>query len=105
MRSTSIKLPETTDETLTEYAEENHDGNRSEAIRALLDKGLRYDERVTEIERLKRELRAANARQEEHTELVEYVEQERSIQQRREERRDAPLWRRAKWFVFGRSSE
>lgn len=31
--------------------------------------------------------------------LHEYVEQERELQRRREERRDAPTWRRAKWWV------
>lgn len=39
------------------------------------------------------------------TELVEYVEGERALQQRREERRDAPLWTRAKWWVFGRDRD
>jgi hypothetical protein len=43
--------------------------------------------------------------QEEKQELVEYVGEERTIQQRREARRNAPLWRRAKWFVFGRSAK
>ena len=34
-------------------------------------------------------------------ELVEYVEHERRIQQRREERATAPAWRRAKWWILG----
>jgi hypothetical protein len=76
-------------------------------VRELLAKGLAFDERVsaleTENDRLRRELRATNARQEDVGELVEYVEREKSLQKRREERRDAPLWRRAKWFIFGRS--
>jgi hypothetical protein len=53
-------------------------------------------------------------RDREHTELVEYVQEERSIQQRREARREqererererenAPAWRRAKWWLLGRS--
>ena len=46
MLSTSIKLPDTTVEALDEYAAENTAGNRSEAIRELTAKGLRYDERV-----------------------------------------------------------
>jgi hypothetical protein len=42
---------------------------------------------------------------EENQDLVRYVEEERAIQQRREARRDAPLWRRARWYVFGRSDD
>jgi Arc/MetJ-type ribon-helix-helix transcriptional regulator len=83
--------------------------SRSEAIRELTAEAIRLNERVdsleTENDRLRRELRAANARQEDVGELVEYVEREKSMQERREERRDAPIWRRAKWWLFGRNSE
>ena len=90
-------------------AREEHDGNRSEAIRSLIDKGLQYDDRVaefaTENERLHRERRQLLEQREENQDLVRYVEEERAIQQRREARRDAPLWRRARWYVFGRSDD
>jgi hypothetical protein len=36
---------------------------------------------------------------------MEYIEGEMEKQQRDQERRDAPVWWRAKWWVFGRSSE
>ena len=36
-------------------------------------------------------------------ELVEYVERERSMQEQERERRNAPAWRRAKWWLLGRS--
>jgi hypothetical protein len=49
---------------------------------------------------------------EEHGELVEYVEHEKSLQERREEReteraarRNAPIWKRGYWWVFGRGEQ
>jgi Arc/MetJ-type ribon-helix-helix transcriptional regulator len=108
MEQMTIKVPGKTIELLTQYAEAQHDGNRSEAARELLVKGLEYDERVSDLEterdRLQRELRARNSRESDVEEIVEYVERERSIQERREERRNAPAWRRAKWWLLGRSA-
>ena len=105
MNQITVKVPSDTSESLGEYAESQHQGNRSEAIRDLLAKGLAFDERVSELEterdRLQRELRATNARQEDVGELVEYIEEERSIQQRREDRRKRPVWRRAWTWVVG----
>lgn len=50
---------------------------------------------------LRRQLQAVNARQEDVGELVEYVEQERKLDQQRAQRRQAPAWRRAKWWLLG----
>jgi hypothetical protein len=47
-------------------------------------------------------VREANRRNDEVTELVEFVEAEKSLVEKREERRSAPAWKRAKWWVFGR---
>ena len=58
-----------------------------------------------ENERLQRERRQLLEQREEHTELVRYAEQQRSVLERQEERRDAPAWRRAKWWLLGRSSD
>lgn len=55
------------------------------------------------IQRLENEKRTLINSREEHTELVRYVEKERELQRRDEQREDAPVWRRAKWWVFGRS--
>jgi len=38
----------------------------------------------------------------EHREIVEYVKGERELQKMERERRNAPLWKRLEWFVFGR---
>jgi Arc/MetJ-type ribon-helix-helix transcriptional regulator len=72
--------------------------NRSEAIREALEHGLEYDSLVAERDDLRRQLSASNARFENHEELVEYVKEERFLRKRQAE---APIWRRAKWWVFG----
>ena len=61
----------------------------------------RVDELETERDRLQRQLAAANARQDDLGELVEYVEGEKSLRERREERESAPVWRRAWWWIAG----
>lgn len=68
--------------------------NRSEAIRDLLDKGLGYEDLVRKAERLEREKAQILDQREEHTELVEYVEGEKSW-------REQPLSVRLRWWVFG----
>lgn len=54
-----------------------------------------------EIDRLKNEKQTLISQHEEHGELVEYVEEERSLQEQERERRGAPAWRRAKYWIFG----
>jgi hypothetical protein len=44
MATVTIKIPDDALEEAQEIADEHHDGNRSAAIRELVDKGLRYDE-------------------------------------------------------------
>lgn len=61
----------------------------------------RVDDLEIENDRLRRQLAATNQRIDEHQELVEYVEEERRDRQRDRERRNAPVWRRAKWWVLG----
>lgn len=54
---------------------------------------------------LRRQLTAVNEREEDVGELVEYVQEERSLQQRREERErlkdSAGVFTRAKWWLVG----
>ena len=69
--------------------------NRSEAMRMIIDQYNETKELKKENERLQRQLIATNKRVEEHTELVEYVEEERSW-------RSAGLGTRLKWWMFGR---
>jgi predicted transcriptional regulator len=66
-------------------------------------------EQIEELERengrLHRERRQLLEQRNEHNELVRYAEQQRSVLERREERRNAPAWRRAKWWLFGHDKE
>lgn len=64
--------------------------------------GIQYDEVKRENERLRAEKRTLINDREERTELMAYVEEERELQKRQKERRDVPVWHRAKWWVFGR---
>lgn len=97
--------------------------NRSEAVEDVLKEGLAaeeqyaaYEERIesleAENERLQQRVQTLIALREEHGELVEYVEREKSLQERREEReseraarRNAPIWKRGYWWVFGRGEQ
>lgn len=73
-----------------------------EGLRELVEREIEYDELERENERLRAEKRTLINDREERTELVKYVEQERELQRRQEERQDAPVWQRAKWWVLGR---
>ncbi|SIS00752.1 hypothetical protein SAMN05421858_5133 [Haladaptatus litoreus] len=91
----------------TELAEEierrasEHDVSKSEATRTLLERGTEYAELENENKRLRNQLQALTARQNEHEELVEYVEREKSLQTRREERNAAPAWERFRMWLLG----
>ena len=85
-------------ETVDEYAEEEHDDNRSAAVEVLLRRGLEYDDVVQERDRLDRQLKQLIEQRETSDELVEYVEHERSLQERRAR---AGLMTRLRWGLFG----
>jgi len=104
MPQASARVSGAVDDGIEAYSDE-HDVSRSDAIRELLQRGVEYDRVQNENERLRRQLQAVNARQEDVGELVEYVERERSIQDQERERRNAPAWRRARWWLFGRSED
>jgi Arc/MetJ-type ribon-helix-helix transcriptional regulator len=76
--------------------------SKSEAVRDLIQRGeqaeQRIDELETERERLERKLTAVIENREEHTEIVRYVEEERTY-------RSAGLATRAKWWLFGMDGE
>lgn len=87
------------DELLEQVDEYDDDDNRSETVRELLKKGLEYDEKQREVERLNRKVSAIQSRREEHTELVEYVENQKQLQR---DKQTASAVERAKWWLFGR---
>lgn len=107
MKNVTVRLSEEQVETLDKEADDL-DLSRAEYIRDLIMKGRESDEIRRELEEtqnkvidLRQQLQAVNARQEDVGELVEYVERERELDQRREQRRQAPAWRRAKWRLLG----
>ena len=116
MEQITLRIPEDALESLEGEAE-GHNASRSEHIRDILESHLqngtnpdrvqeltkRVEELEAENDRLRREKRLILEQREEHGELVEYVEHERSLQERREDRLDAPVWKRGYWWVFGRS--
>ena len=92
-------------ETVDEYADEEHGGNRSAAVETLLRRGLEFDDVVDErddlearLEDLRRQLATVRSREDDVDELVEYVETERSLQERRAR---AGLMTRLRWGLFG----
>jgi len=104
---------------LTEFVEETSESfgeNRAEAVRETLRAARdwrdrvdeveasndqlreRVDELETELERVREEKRLILEEREEKKELARYAETER---EREQQRRQAPVWRRAKWWAFG----
>ena len=102
MQQLTVRVDDETAEAIDERASDS-DVSTSEAVRELLRLGFDHERLQAEVDDLRRQLQAVNRRESEYQELVEYVEQEKSLKERERERRDAPLWRRARWFVFGRA--
>lgn len=75
--------------------------SRSEAVRAIIDGHSEVNELQTQVERLQREKRMILEQREENQELVSYVQREKAMQERREERTQANVIRRAWWWVAG----
>jgi metal-responsive CopG/Arc/MetJ family transcriptional regulator len=94
----SASIDDDVQEDLEEYAEEHHDGNRSAAVETLVERGLEYDDVVQERDRLDRQLKQLIEQRETSDEIVEYVEVEKTLQERRAR---AGLVTRARWWLVG----
>jgi predicted transcriptional regulator len=108
MAQITLRLDDDLLDELDEEAEER-EVSRSQYIRDTLESRDRADELEARVDDLRRQLQEANAGNRDVDEIVAYVEEEREVRrrrekriQRREERRDAPAWRRAKWWLLGR---
>jgi len=98
----TITLPEDMNARIAELSgDEGPYESKSEAVRELIRQGERLEEVERERDRLEEKLAAANSRGDDVGELVEYVEHERTIREQERERRRAPIWKRAKWWVLG----
>jgi Arc/MetJ-type ribon-helix-helix transcriptional regulator len=102
MEKISISLPSEQVRRLEDMVGTKCD-NRSEAARKTIEKGFEHDELEQQVERLQNEKRLILEQREDHNELIRHVEDEREEREQRRERRNAPVWRRAKWWVLGRS--
>jgi predicted DNA-binding protein len=103
MKAITLRLEPDTIESLDNEASE-HGVTRSEYIRDIIDRRSEYDEidRLrTELERVKNERDTLIQERQDTTAIVEYVEEEREREQRRRERQEAPVWKRAKWWILG----
>lgn len=104
MERLTIRLPEDLAEHIEDMADENG-VSQSEAARRLIRRGTEYDDLRDERDRLRRQLSATNRRVDEHTELVEFVDEQRELDRRKHRRRTAPVWTRAKWWLLGEPDE
>jgi metal-responsive CopG/Arc/MetJ family transcriptional regulator len=113
MKKVTFSLEEEQLEAVDEFQEEHDISSRSEAVRRLIGEyeelQRQYEELHTEYEQLETELEHERDRnrmileqREEHDELVRYVEEERSAEQRW---REAGIGQRIKWRLFGMDSE
>jgi seryl-tRNA synthetase len=115
MESVSTRLDDETARLIRETADERG-VSMAEVLRDLVEKGMEYDDREAELQerieeleterdRLQRQLAAVNSRQEDVTELVEYVEEQRELtryQERRQRQLDrANILTRWKWKLTG----
>lgn len=109
----TVTISDEQDELLDEITGDSGEyESKSAAVRNFIQSGERVAKLEEENARLRREKRLIIENQKEHSELVEYVEQEKSLQERREareerreQRRNAPIWKRGYWMVFGRGEQ
>jgi len=102
MHRLTVRLPDDMADRIAELSgDEGPYDSKSEAVRELIRQGERLEEVERERDRLRERLAARNAREDNVGEIVEYVERERALQEQQARRRQAPIWERAKWWVFG----
>ena len=84
------------------------DANQSADLRKLIERGLEWESNQARIKDLRNQLQQANAKNSQIDELVEYHEEERSLQRIQNERErlrsEAGLIQRTKWWFTGMPS-
>jgi Arc/MetJ-type ribon-helix-helix transcriptional regulator len=89
----SLTLTESQVREISDLQEEGYE-SRSEAVRALVDKGLAYDEVEAERDELRGELRSLEERLDGMDDVVGYA-------RRRQRFAGAPIWTRLRWRIAG----
>jgi len=113
MQKVTFSLTDDHLDTINEFQEENDISSRSEALRRFIDDyeelHTEYEELHTQCEELQTELEQERNRnkmileqREEHTELVKYVQDERTAEQKW---REAGIGQRLKWRLFGMDTD
>lgn len=106
-KTVTVRMEEDVVETLEQEAEQR-EMTRSEYLREIIDERHRADDLVDDVEQaeakvddLRRQLATVRAREDDVDELVAYVEEEKSLQEREQERKNAPAWTRFRYWLFG----
>lgn len=100
--SLTITLPDDRYQRVKDMVESGDASSKSEAVNKLCERGERVNMLEARNNELEQKLSAANARNEHVDDLAQYVEGEQELQQKERERRNAPVWKRVEWFIFGR---
>ena len=98
----TVSLSDERSERINKLAESDEYDSKSEVVNDLIDKGETVNQIVEENERLKQEKRKLIDQREEHDELVKWADEHRSLLEDEYRRRNAPIWRRLRWFVMGK---
>lgn len=98
----TVTVSDEQDDYLASKVEDSDDlDSKSAAIRECISSDERLQKVEQERDRLQDQLAASNARQDDVSEIVEYVDQERQMQEQQRRKQNAPVWTRAKYWVFG----
>lgn len=79
--------------------------SKSAFVRECLQRYDRVEELDAQVSDLRNQLQEANRRNEEVTDLADYVNREKKLQVEERERRRAPLLHRVKWLIWGYDDE
>ena len=98
----TISLTDERAQKITDMVDSGEYESKSAVVNALITDGERVNEVERENERLRREKRTLIEDRQDNRELVEWAEDHRSLLEDEYERRNAPVWKRVEWFVFGK---
>lgn len=107
MASYTLRVNEELESEIEDFMADS-DVNQSEDLRKLIRRGLEYDSLQARNDELRNQLQAANKKNADIDELVEYHEEERSLQRIQNERdrlrSEAGVFTRFSWWVTGMPS-
>ena len=102
MRHVATRVPDDVHDEIQRLQDVN-DCSQSEAVRTLLRRGIEHERLQRERDALQNQLNTLAGTERAVKDLVRVREREERVEEHHRERRNAPVWRRAKWFVFGYS--